>query len=63
MGQLQTRQQPQKATTMNPIEPTDDDDFTSDADRQAFEDACCSMSEEDWDADNDWLASAGWGEM
>ena len=22
-----------------------------------------SMTQEDWDADNDWLASAGWGEM
>jgi hypothetical protein len=30
---------------------------------QAFIDACLSMSQEDWDADNDWLASAGWGEM
>lgn len=22
-----------------------------------------AMEERDWDADNDWLASAGWGEM
>lgn len=22
-----------------------------------------SMTQDDWDADNDWLASAGWGEM
>ena len=22
-----------------------------------------TMSPDDWDADNDWLASAGWGEM
>lgn len=35
----------------------------ADADNQAFADACGSMSREDWDADNDWLASAGWGEM
>ena len=32
-------------------------------DNQAFADACGNMSPEDWDADNDWLASAGWGEM
>ena len=25
--------------------------------------ACEAMTPEDWDADNDWLASAGWGEM
>jgi hypothetical protein len=30
---------------------------------RCFCDACSSMSPEDWDADNDWLASAGWGEM
>ena len=33
------------------------------ADQQAFADACGNMTPEDWDADNDWLASAGWGEM
>ena len=33
------------------------------ADNQAFADACGNMAPEDWDADNDWLASAGWGEM
>lgn len=33
------------------------------ADQQAFADACGSMTQDDWDADNDWLASAGWGEM
>jgi hypothetical protein len=43
--------------------PDPDDDFTSDADKKAFEDAACHMSQDDWDADNDWLASAGWGEM
>lgn len=48
---------------MNPIDPTDPDTFASDADRMAFKDACASMTPEDWDADNDWLASAGWGEM
>jgi hypothetical protein len=31
--------------------------------QQAFEDAVCHMSQEDWDADNAWLESAGWGEM
>ena len=46
-------------TTTNPTP----DDLASDADRRAFEDAVCHMSQEDWDADNDWLASAGWGEM
>ena len=34
-----------------------------DRDNQTFADACGNMSREDWDADNDWLASAGWGEM
>ena len=34
-----------------------------DADNQSFADACGQMTPEDWDADNDWLASAGWGEM
>ena len=34
-----------------------------DADNDAFAAACDSMTPEDWDADNDWLASAGWGEM
>lgn len=39
------------------------DDAERDADNQAFIDAASRMSREDWDADNDWLASAGWGEM
>jgi hypothetical protein len=39
------------------------DDLSREADSQAFADACGSMTREDWDADNDWLASAGWGEM
>lgn len=34
-----------------------------DRDNQHFADACGQMTPEDWDADNDWLASAGWGEM
>ena len=34
-----------------------------DLDNQYFADACGSMTQDDWDADNDWLASAGWGEM
>lgn len=29
----------------------------------SFGDAAASMTPKDWDADNDWLASAGWGEM
>lgn len=33
------------------------------ANNQAFIAACDAMTPEDWDADNDWLASAGWGEM
>ncbi len=32
-------------------------------DNQCFCDACDSMTQADWDADNDWLASSGWGEM
>lgn len=48
---------------MNPIDPIDPDDLASDADRLAFADAASHMSQDDWDADNDWLASAGWGEM
>jgi len=39
------------------------DDAERDADNDAFTDAVSRMSREDWDADNDWLASAGWGEM
>jgi hypothetical protein len=39
------------------------DDAERDADNDAFSDAASRMSREDWDADNDWLASAGWGEM
>jgi hypothetical protein len=39
------------------------DNCCREADNQAFADACCQMTREDWDADNDWLASAGWGEM
>jgi hypothetical protein len=39
------------------------DDLSREADNQAFADACGNMTREDWDADNDWLASAGWGEM
>jgi hypothetical protein len=39
------------------------DRLTREADIQAFEDACSQMTPEDWDADNDWLESAGWGEM
>lgn len=30
---------------------------------QRFADACGRMSQDDWDADNAWLESAGWGEM
>ena len=43
----------------DPAEPVDDPE----ADNTAFADACGMMTQEDWDADNDWLASAGWGEM
>ena len=32
-------------------------------DSDGFADACGMMTQDDWDADNDWLASAGWGEM
>jgi hypothetical protein len=39
------------------------DNWCREADNQAFADACGQMTREDWDADNDWLASAGWGEM
>jgi hypothetical protein len=39
------------------------EDAEREANNQAFADACGSMTREDWDADNDWLASAGWGEM
>jgi hypothetical protein len=39
------------------------EDASRDADSQAFSDAASRMSREDWDADNDWLASAGWGEL
>lgn len=35
----------------------------AEANSQAFADACGQMTQDDWDADNDWLASAGWGEM
>jgi hypothetical protein len=38
-----------------------DDEYA--AENSAFIDAASQMSPEDWDADNDWLASAGWGEM
>ena len=39
------------------------DRLEAEADNAAFIDAASRMSREDWDADNDWLASAGWGEM
>ena len=39
------------------------EDECREADNQAFADACGQMTQDDWDADNDWLASAGWGEM
>jgi hypothetical protein len=39
------------------------DDAERKANNDAFSDAASRMSREDWDADNDWLASAGWGEM
>ena len=39
------------------------EDASREADNQAFADACGQMTQDDWDADNDWLASAGWGEM
>lgn len=48
---------------MTPNDPIDPEDLASDADRQAFADAVSHMSQEDWDDDNAWLASAGWGEM
>ena len=39
------------------------EDASREADNQAFADAAGQMTPEDWDADNDWLAGAGWGEM
>jgi len=33
------------------------------SEQQAFEDAAAHMSQDDWDHDNAWLESAGWGEM
>ena len=42
--------------------PTQDDEADA-ADSRAFSDACSMMTQEDWDADNAWLESAGWGEM
>jgi hypothetical protein len=42
---------------------TDPKTKTKTPEQQAFDDAVVHMSQEDWDADNDWLASAGWGEM
>jgi hypothetical protein len=39
------------------------EEASREADMDAFADACGQMTREDWDADNDWLASAGWGEM
>ena len=36
---------------------------TKTPEQQAFEDAAAHMSQDDWDHDNAWLASAGWGEM
>jgi hypothetical protein len=39
------------------------EEASREADNDAFIDAASRMSPEDWDADNDWLASAGWGEM
>ena len=39
------------------------EDASRDADNDAFSDAASRMTRDDWDADNDWLASAGWGEM
>lgn len=44
-------------------EPDYCEDQEREANNQAFADACGSMTQDDWDADNDWLASAGWGEM
>ena len=45
-------------TTNNPNRPA-----PKTPEQQAFEDAVVHMSQEDWDDDNAWLASAGWGEM
>lgn len=39
------------------------DDGYPDAHDDSFADAASRMTEDDWDADNAWLASAGWGEM
>lgn len=43
--------------------PDEEPEFLEAPDNDAFADACGQMTREDWDADNDWLASAGWGEM
>ena len=43
--------------------PAEHYDYEAEADNDAFADACGQMTQADWDADNDWLASAGWGEM
>ena len=39
------------------------EELSREADQQAFSDAAGQMTQDDWDADNDWLQSAGWGEM
>lgn len=43
---------------IRPSEPT-----LTTPEQQAFTDAAAHMTQEDWDADNAWLESAGWGEM
>lgn len=43
--------------------PDEEPEFLDTPDNDSFADACGQMTREDWDADNDWLASAGWGEM
>jgi hypothetical protein len=47
----------------NNANPDEEPEYCERPDSDGFADACDLMTEADWDADNDWLASAGWGEM
>ena len=48
---------------MNPEMDLNDDGYAADPHDDTFADAAARMTDDDWDADNAWLASAGWGEM
>lgn len=63
LAHLQRGSAAESTLPMNPEMDLNDDGYAADPHDDTFADAAARMTDDDWDADNAWLASAGWGEM